>query len=142
MRRRVVLVVLVVAAAGCGTQDSTLSPACTDDRASIIHALQRAPAPVRLSDGTPLSQCLAKADTDAELQNFGALITQVADDLANHGDAVRLGYLIGAARRGAAKTNGVGAELEHRLETSARRLAGGAQASRLERGVRAGARTG
>jgi hypothetical protein len=141
MRRRVAFVVLVVAAAGCGTQDSALSPACTDDAASIARALQRAPAPVRLSDGTPLSQCLAKADTDAELQNFGALITQVADDLATRGDAVRLGYLIGAARRGAAKTNGVGLELEHRLETSARRLAASDEAQ-LERGLRAGTRTG
>ena len=139
--RRAVLVALVVAAAGCGTKDSTLSPACTTDTASITRALQDAPAPVRLPDGTPLSECLSKADTDAELQSFGALITEVADDLADRGDAVRLGYLIGAARRGAAKTNGVGLELEHRLEISARRLAGGDDAQ-LERGVRAGARTG
>src|SRR4051794_13562553 len=110
MRRRVALVALVVAAAGCGAQDSTLAPGCTDDTASIARALQRAPAPVRLSDGTRLSDCLAKADTDAELQSFGALVTQVADDLADRGDAVRLGYLIGAARRGAARTNGVGLE--------------------------------
>jgi hypothetical protein len=142
MRRRVTLAALVLAAAGCGAQEHALSPACTDDRATIARALARAPAPVRLSDGTRLSDCLAAADTDAELQSFGVLVTGLADDLAGRGDAVRLGYLIGAAKRGSAGTNGVGAELQHRLEVAARRLASGAAAAALARGMRAGERTG
>ena len=140
MRRRVALAALVVAAAGCGGEERTLSPACTDDPAKIARALVRAPAPVRLSDGTRLSDCLAAADTDAELQSFGVVATGLADTLADRGDAVRLGYLIGAARRGAAGTNGVGVELEHRLEVAARRIEG--KEAALERGMRAGERTG
>jgi hypothetical protein len=57
--------------------------------------------------------------------------------------AIRLGYLIGATRRGAERTNGIHAELVRRLEQSvgvdgppaARRAA-------FERGLAAGARTG
>ena len=142
MRRRVALAALVVALAGCGTQDRALSPACTDDRSTIARALARAPAPVRLGDGTRLSDCLADADTDAELQSFGAVITGLADDLAARRDAVRLGYLIGAARRGAAGTNGVGAELQHRLEVAARRLDRPGEAAAIARGMRAGERSG
>jgi hypothetical protein len=140
MRRRVALAALVVAVAGCGEDDRTLSPACTEDPATIARALARAPAPVRLANGTRLSDCLAAADTDAELQSFGVVMTGLADDLADRGDAVRLGYLIGAARRGAAGTNGVGLELQHRLEVAARRIAG--KQAELARGMRAGERTG
>jgi hypothetical protein len=141
MRRRAALAAVVsLAAAGCGSHARAMSPACTTDRATIARALQRAPGAVRLRDGTRLSECLSTANTDAELQSFGVVITALADDLAARGDAVRLGYLIGAARRGAARTNGVGLELSHRLEVAARRLRDGRAA--LERGLRAGERTG
>ena len=140
MRRGIVLAALLLAVAGCGDEQRAMSPACTDDPATIARALARAPAPVRLSDGTKLSDCLADADTDAELQSFGVVITGLADGLADRGDAVRLGYLIGAARRGAAGTNGVGLELQHRLEVAARRVED--KRAELQRGLRAGERTG
>ena len=139
--RAAVVLLAAIALGACGTRDRTMSPACTADTATIARALDRAPAPVRLPDGTLLSQCMAAADTDAALQSFGVLATQVADDLADRGAALRLGYLIGAARRGATRTNGIGAELEHRLESSARRLSGSFR-GQLERGLRAGEQTG
>src|SRR4051812_37667925 len=140
MRRPVALAVVLLAA-GCGADPASMSPACTDGTASVARALARAPAPVRLTDGTRLSDCLAAADTDAELQSFGVIVMTIGDRLAERGDAARLGYLVGAARRGAAKTNGVGLELSHRLEVSARRLSE-MRAVEFSRGLRAGERTG
>ena len=136
---------LVVALAGCGsTHPPALSLSCTGGPGPIRTALKAAPGPVRLADGTRLSDCVADADDDGELQEAGALLTRVADDLAAGGQAVQLGYLVGAARRGGAHTNGVGLELVHRIEASARRLGegGGTDGAALERGLEAGERTG
>ena len=152
-RRLVALLVLAalgVASAGCGSEDPPpLDAACTTSAQTIERALARAPAPVTLASGTRLSECVSHARTDAQLQNAGAVLTRAADDLAlraEHGDAraaVGLGYLVGAARRGAKRTAGIHAELTHRLESSARVLADRSDvASALERGVRAGEASG
>ena len=137
---------LVVALAGCGSsQPPALSLSCTGGPGPIRTALKAAPGPVSLPDGTKLSACVADADDDGELQEAGALLTRVADDLAADGRALQLGYLVGAARRGGAHTNGVGLELVHRIEASARRLGeddGGPTGAALERGLEAGERTG
>src|ERR671930_379552 len=107
----------------------------------------RAPRAGRLPDGTPLSACVADADTDAELQTAGLVLTTAADRLAERatrGDAVaalRLGYLTGAVRRGAAHTAGVGAELERRVSRAGAYVAedGGAAAGAApQRGLTAG----
>jgi hypothetical protein len=142
------LAVLALAAGGCRTEEPKLPAACRGAPASIAAALRVAPAPVRLRDGTRLSTCLRRARSDAELQGVGLAFTSVADALAariasSDAVAVELGYLIAAARRGAQKTNGVGLELQRRLEQSvgvdgpppARRAA-------FSRGAAAGKRTG
>jgi hypothetical protein len=144
------LLAIAMAAGGCG--DSTpapVSPACLQDGNAILRALGRAPAPVTLRDGTRISDCVAHAQSDADLQNFGVLITRLADDLAERArrdprKATQLGYLIGAARRGSAHTNGVSLELERRLESTVRRAgpSTAAAAAALRRGLRAGERTG
>ena len=101
-----------------------------------------------MADGRP-----PQPRSDADLQNTGLVLTRVADDLAaraQSGDAeaaVGLGYLVGAARRGAAHTNGIHAELQHRMESAARPLseeaAGSPTVTRaLARGLRAGEATG
>jgi hypothetical protein len=152
-RRLVALLVLAtlgVASAGCGAEDPPpLDAACTTSAETIERALSRAPAPVTLASGTRLSECVSHARTDAQLQNAGAVLTRAADDLAlraQHGDqqaAVGLGYLVGAARRGAKHTAGIHAELARRVESSARALAErGDVASALQRGVRAGEASG
>jgi hypothetical protein len=139
------------AAAGCGADDPPpIDAACTASAAAIERALARAPAPVTLASGTRLSDCVARARSDADLQNTGSALTRAADDLAmraERGDAqaaIGLGYLVGAARRGAKHTAGIHAELTRRMESSARVLAdGGATvATALRRGVRAGEATG
>jgi hypothetical protein len=144
------LAAIAMAASGCG--DSTpapVSPACVRDGRVILRSLARAPGPVALPDGTRLSDCVAHAQSDADLQNFGVLITRLADDLAERAPrdprlAAQLGYLIGAARRGSAHTNGVSAELVHRLESTVRRAgtSSAAAGAALRRGLDAGERTG
>ena len=130
----------------CGDDRPELSPLCTEGEATLTRALARAPAPVRLADGTALSACVAAARDIGELQSFGVIMTTVADRLAGRAArdrraALRLGYLIGAARKGAAHSEGVPNELVHRLEVSARRLPDGADAQ-LQRGIRAGTSDG
>ena len=145
---RVLALLAAASLAACGASgEPALDEACMSDPAAIEHALTRAPRPVTLPSGTRLSQCVSNARSDADLQTAGAVLTRAADHLsaqARTGDtdaALRLGYLVGAARRGAAETNGIGLELSHRLEVSARRLPPEGQAD-YDRGVRAGERSG
>lgn len=132
----------------CGAKEAPLDGACLESADAIERALQRAPAPVTLRTGTPLSKCVSQARSDADLQSEGIVLTRAADDLADAatgGDrraAVRLGYLIGAARRGAARTAGVHAELQRRLERAGAYLDAPGAAAGLARGMRAGERTG
>jgi hypothetical protein len=140
------LAAAVAAAPGCGDERPPLSTLCTQGERPIAQALRRAPGPVALPDGTRLSQCVANARGAGDLQSFGVVVTRLADRLADRADddpgaAVRLGYLIGAAERGAAHSEGIHAELVHRLQVTARRLPAGAQTP-LERGRRAGERDG
>ena len=116
--------VATLGGAGCGNASHVVPPSCIAAAQDIERALAAAPGHVALSDGTPLSQCVAQATSDGDLQNVGSVFSQVADDLAtraphDHAAALRLGYLIGAARRGAAHNQGVSAELVRRVEQSA-----------------------
>jgi hypothetical protein len=134
--------------AGCGAHRPPLSAVCTGDPGPIERAIARAPDAVHLADGTSISTCVSRALDDGQLQSLGATLTAVADDLAvraRSGDrsAVALGYLIGAARRGAAHSNGINAELVRRLEQDA--VLDGASGSRhgaVDRGIQAGSRFG
>jgi hypothetical protein len=141
------LALAALLATGCQDDgDDPVSLSCTTDRAQVARALERAPAPVRLTDGTRLSECVSRASNDAELQSFGTVAVGLADDLADRAArdgaaAVQLGYLVGAARRGSATTQGVTLELVHRLEVAERRVPAGRDAA-LERGEAAGERTG
>jgi len=147
MRLRLALTLAAAAlAGGCGDDSEPPSPLCTEGERAIERALGAAPGRVALTDGTRLSDCVAHARDAGELQSFGVLVTRVGDRLAGRARsdpraALRLGYLIGAARRGAAHSQGIHAELVHRLESSARRVPDGAQ-PQVERGARAGERDG
>ena len=149
MPRRLVVCVACAALgpAACGDDKPALSTSCTEGPAAIEQALRDAPGKVLLADGTPLSHCVRDARTDAELQNVGIVLTGVAEDLeADAPDsppaALRLGYLIGAARRGAPGDSSLQAELVHRLERSAALELSPAAEQALAEGMRAGERTG
>lgn len=112
--------------AGCGPSAPPPTPAaCLGPSATISHALERAPAKVTLADGTSLSGCVRLgARHDVDLQELGSSLMRVSDDLqlaaqTNPQAALRLGYLIGAVRRGAAKTPGLAAQLARRIEQTA-----------------------
>jgi len=129
-------------AGACGADHRPLSDACTQRPETIERALATAPGPVALTDGTRLSECVVRARSDADLQSLGLVVTRAADDLAARARndaraAIALGYLIGATRRGAAKTNGIHAELVRRVEQAARAVAD-TRAAALARGIRAG----
>lgn len=147
--RYAVALLAVAALAGCGDDGPPpVDFACTASPQAVERALEQAPGDVRLQGGVPLSRCIANARNDAELQNVGTVFTIAAEhleDVAPRDEtaALRLGFLIGAARRGGARANGVQAELIRRLERSGA-LDGATPAARsaLNRGLAAGEERG
>ncbi len=113
-------VVSAAGVVGC-SQQAALPDVCRNTDAAALHrALQRAPTEVRLPGGVALSECVAQARTDSELQIVGGLLTEAGDGLAREAPhdsaaALQLGYLEGATERGAARNNGIGAELGNRM---------------------------
>jgi hypothetical protein len=109
--------------AGCSSDDRSELPAgCRSGVAAIQTALRTAPAPVRLG-GSPLSVCVARSSDPGDMQRVGADLIAVASGLADEARArpesrslLRLGYLVGAVRRGAVRTPGTHEELRRRVE--------------------------
>jgi hypothetical protein len=131
--------------AACG-DDRPLPDACTSEPGDVRSALAAAPSPVRVH-GTLVSTCVRTARTPDELQRLGTSLVGAAGELADSArarpggqDEVSLGYLVGAARRGAGKLSGERSELVRRLEQEAQVLRGDKAAYR--RGVEAGRRSG
>src|SRR5215210_3388183 len=118
---RLAVALLCLALAGCGEEDPPLDAGCTESPDVILRALRAVPGSVRLTSGTPLSQCVERAGSDAELQTVGVVLTHAAERLARQAEdgdaraALELGYLVGAVARGAEHTAGVHAELERRV---------------------------
>ena len=142
---------LALAAAGCGGQAPTpLADGCTASAEGIVAALATAPEPVVLEDGSPLSRCVRDGTDDGELQTVGITFSRAAEQLRATAEtdpeaALQLGYLVGVTQKGAARTNGVMAELVRRIEIVAGRTSDDAtpQARRaIEDGLAAGAATG
>jgi hypothetical protein len=148
MRCRVAVALALVALTGCGTEDEALPGACNDGALEIEDALSHAPGRVTLRDGVSLSTCIERARSDGDLQEIGSFYVFVADRLAarvprSDPAALRLGYLIGATRRGASRTNGIHDELVRRVEqTIGIDGAPPARQRAFRRGLAAGARNG
>jgi hypothetical protein len=142
----VISVVLVALAVGCGKDaDKGLPSACPADADQVLAALRQAPAPVRIQ-GVALSECLTKRSSPGEVQRVGATYVEAAATLSDQARshprgpaALRLGYLVGAAHRGASSTEGVHSELIRRLDQE---LTSAGPAAAIRRGVGAGRRTG
>ena len=149
MHRARALAALVLLAApalaACASQGELIAPVeCKTGPEALRRALADAPGEVRLR-GTPLSECLARASDQADIQAVGSAFVEVAAELApearagpNGREALELGYLVGAARSGA--TPGLHDELVRRLEQE---LAGVDTSSpAFRRGERAGSAAG
>ena len=103
--------------AGCGSEPSRAVPAACKDRSQIERALLRAPGQVRVA-GQPLSGCFVSGADAGDVEAVGFTFVPVVERLARHPrgrNALQLGYLIGAVRRGVAGGNGY-AELGRRIE--------------------------
>jgi hypothetical protein len=111
---------VVMAGCGGGGRDVTLPQACIQGPGPVLKALARAPARVAVQ-GTPISGCFSREATGDDEQIVGTNLLAAAQELgdrARRGDAtaaLQLGYLIGAAERGAKRT-GVANELIRRLQ--------------------------
>lgn len=133
MRARFALVLslvllLALAAAGCGSgQDSSTPVACLEGTGAYLKALAAAPGEVTLDGETPISDCLAENQEGGDLATVGEAMVAAATKLNAEARAepgnqanVRLGYLLGAAERGAEHTEGIHSDLLRRLTVAAR----------------------
>jgi hypothetical protein len=123
---------LVVAAAlvgvGCGSQGDDSTPvSCREPEAVYREVLAAAPGEARFEDGTAISECLAENQQAGDLATVGETMVTLATKLNAEARrdpggeaAVELGYLLGAAERGAEKTEGIHADLIRRLTVAAR----------------------
>jgi len=118
---------LALLLAGCGGPDDSTPVACLDGPGAYLGALGDAPGEVRLSGEVPISDCIAQNQSGGDLATVGGAILAAATKLnakarAEPGGAanLQLGYLLGAAERGAEGTEGVHAELIRRLSAAAR----------------------
>jgi hypothetical protein len=127
LRPIALFVPLALFAASCGGPDDTTPVACLGGAPAYLRALEAAPGEVELAGSTPISECLAENQTGGDLATVGTAMLRAAIELnaearAEPGGAanLELGYLLGAARRGAERTEGIHAELLRRLSAAAR----------------------
>jgi hypothetical protein len=118
---------LALLAPGCGSQDDSTPVACLEGAAAYEKALKDAPGEVLLQGETPISDCLSRNQTGGDLSRVGEAMIEAATGLNAEartepgGDAsLQLGYLIGAAERGAEESEGIHADLVRRLTVAAR----------------------
>ena len=118
---------LALLVAGCGETDDSTPVACREGPQVYLAALEDAPAEVALEGETPISDCLAENQAGGALAEVGAAMLAAATKLSSAARAdpggvanVRLGYLLGAAQRGADRSAGIHAELLRRLSAAAR----------------------
>ena len=114
-------------ASGCGSTDEETPVACLDGAGAYIGALDDAPGEVKLSGEVPISHCLVENQKGGELATVGEAMVLAATRLNAQAredpggqSTLELGYLLGAAKRGAEDTNGIHAELIRRLSFAAR----------------------
>jgi hypothetical protein len=117
----------ILAVAGCGAPDDSTPVACLEGAGTYLHALESAPGTVELRGETPISDCLAENQQGGELATVGTAMVAAATRLNAEARAqpggsanLQLGYLLGAAQRGADRTDGIHAELIRRLSAAAR----------------------
>ena len=137
---------LALAIGGCGDAKESSTPvACLEGQDIYLAALAKAPGEVKLAGEAPISECLAENQSAGDLASVGEATIEAATLLNGEGRAepegpapVRLGYLIGAARRGAEETEGIHSDLIRRLTVAARFSPEGPLSSAFLSGYREG----
>jgi hypothetical protein len=129
MRRPLLLTFIasLIVLGGCGGPDDSTPVACLEGAPAYLRALEDAPGEVGLAGTTPISDCLAENQTGGDLATVGTAMLSATTKLnaearAKPGGAanLQLGYLLGAAQRGADSTEGIHDELIRRLSAAAR----------------------
>jgi hypothetical protein len=117
----------ILVAAGCGEPSDATPVACLEGADAYLGALRDAPGAARVRGQVPISECLAENQKGGDLATVGTAMVAAATKLdsearADPGGAanLQLGYLLGAAQRGADRTNGIHVELIRRLSAAAR----------------------
>lgn len=112
---------------GCGEQDDSTPVVCLEGVGAYERALAEAPGKVLLGGETPISECFTRNQSSGDLTRVGEATIEAATDLnaaarAEPGGeaALQLGYLLGAAQRGADESEGIHADLVRRLTVAAR----------------------
>ena len=139
-------VCLAALVCGCGQQRSALPNACGAGGDALLGPLRAAPGTVHLGKGR-LSDCLRRNATGDELQLVGTSFVDAASRLSERDRrrprgraALELGYLVAAAHRGGAHTQGIHEELLRRLDQELETVDTRSRAYR--RGKRAGQAAG
>lgn len=121
------LICIACLALGCGSQDDSTPVACLEGAGVYERALADAPQEVLLGGETAISDCLAQNQSGGDLARVGEAMVEAATALnaeareETGGDAaLRLGYLLGAAQRGAEESEGIHSDLVRRLTVAAR----------------------
>lgn len=113
--------------AGCGDSDDSTPVACLEGAEAYERALAAAPEEVLLEDETPISECLTRNQTGGDLSRVGeamletvtALNAEAREDPGGEA-SLRLGYMLGAVRRGSEESEGIHSDLLRRLVVAAR----------------------
>src|SRR4051794_14036076 len=120
------LALAVLALVACGKQDDSTPVACLEGQDIYLGALAKAPGEAKLAGDTPISECLTENQSGGELASVGEAMVETATVLNGEARAepegpapLRLGYLIGAAQRAAAETEGIHSDLIRRLTVAA-----------------------
>jgi hypothetical protein len=137
-----VAVVALAMVSGCGSDEDEGAPsACRAESQTYLEVLQAAPGPVRI-DGIAISECLTPSQEGGELAQIGEQMVVAATKLNAEASrdpggpaAVQLGYLIGAASKGA---DSIHADLILRLNSAARFSSDEVQSPAFNRGFNRG----
>jgi hypothetical protein len=123
----VLVAALALSAVGCGSPDDSTPVACLEGSGAYLRALHAAPGEVTLGSEVPISDCLAENQTGGDLATVGTAMLAAATRLNAEARGepggnpnLQLGYLLGAAQRGAERTEGIHDELVRRLSAAAR----------------------
>ena len=116
--------------------------ACVTGDDAFRQALRRAPARVTLG-GVPLSKCRGRSSDSGQIQSLGATLVNVASELSARAqaepesrEALELGCLVGAVRRGSATSQGIWSTTRDRVSQESFGLE--AESKAYRRGLRAG----
>ncbi|HEY5941480.1 MAG TPA: hypothetical protein VIT89_01290 [Solirubrobacterales bacterium] len=147
----VLLASLAFIATGCGSgeEEETTPVACLEGPAAYRLALETNPRVAYLENSTLISECLPPNQSAGDLARVGEAMVKVATGLNAEARARgiegprQLGFLVGAAERGAEEGEGIHTDLIRRL-TAAAKYAPGNQSlpevsvERYEKGFEAG----